>query len=64
MRKKITNSYKIFDYIKPLNNDYFHKIHGLDLLELLYYLNNYYLEFRDTLDISKNLTFGLELEFE
>ena len=37
---------------------------GIDLQELLYRLDNYYLELRDHLGLSNNDTFGLEIECE
>lgn len=45
-------------------NDTFTQIPGLELQEIIFYLNRSFLELRNTLKISNNLTFGLELEFE
>ena len=54
----------LFDFIKPNDNDLLSLMKGIDLQELLYRLDNYYLELRDKLGFSNNVTFGLELEFE
>ena len=54
----------LFSYIKPRNNDMFSKMSGIDLQELLYYIENYYLELRNSLGFEDYITFGLELEFE
>ena len=37
---------------------------GVDLQDLIILLNNYYMQLRDRLCLSKKVTFGLELEFE
>ncbi len=55
---------KIFKYIYPNKNDIFSNINGSDLLELFNLLDDYYIEYRDSLNFSKDITFGLELEFE
>lgn len=54
----------IFHFIKPRGNDFFSSMSGVDLQELLYYIENYYLELRNRLGFDNNVTFGLELEFE
>lgn len=54
----------LFDFIKPNDNDIFSLMKGIELQELLYRLDNYYLELRDKLGFSNSVTFGLELEFE
>ena len=54
----------LFNYIKPKNNDMFSKMSGIDLQDLIYYLDNYYLELRNRLGFDDSVTFGLELEFE
>lgn len=54
----------LFDYIEPRNNDMFSKMSGIDLQDLLYYIENYYLELRNRLGFDNYITFGLELEFE
>ncbi len=54
----------LFQYLKPQNNDLFSLMRGYDLQELLYYIENYYLELRNCLGFTKYITFGLELEFE
>ena len=59
-----TKNNPLFQYIKPKNNDMFSLMKGSDLQELIYYIENYYLELRNSLGFDKIFTFGLELEFE
>ncbi len=54
----------LFHYIKPTNNDQFSEMKGIDLQDLLYYIENYYLELRSQLGFDDTITFGTELEFE
>lgn len=67
-RINISSSYNesdyLFDFIKPNDNDLLSLMKGIDLQELLYRLDNYYLELREKLGFSDSVTFGLELEFE
>lgn len=64
--KKVTmnKDNPLFDYIKPKNNDMFSEMRGIDLQDLIYYIENYYLELRNCLGFEDYITFGLELEFE
>lgn len=64
MSIKNNNKNQLFEFINPQNNDELSLMSGIDLQELLYYLNNYYLELRKILGFDNNVTFGLELEFE
>lgn len=65
VKKVIMNTNNpLFDYIKPRNNDMFSEMNGMDLQDLLYYIENYYLELRNCLGFEDYITFGLELEFE
>lgn len=64
LKKKNRKTEPLFQYIKPQNNDLFSLMSGSDLQELLYYIENYYLELRNCLGFDKYITFGLELEFE
>ncbi len=54
----------LFSFIKAQDNDKLSEMNGIDLQELLYYIDNYYLELRNRLGFSDFVTFGLELEFE
>lgn len=54
----------LFSFIKAQDNNQLSKMSGIDLQELLYLIDNYYLELRDKLGFSSSVTFGLELEFE
>lgn len=58
------NNEEIFKYIDPTSNEELLKMKGYDLQDLLYYLDNYYLSLRDNVGIDKDITFGMELEFE
>ena len=46
------------------SNDLFTLFRGIDLQELIVQIENYFLEYRDKLDLPSNLTFGVELEYE
>lgn len=54
----------LFSFINPKNNDMLSKMSGIDLQDLFYYIENYYLELRNRLGFNDYITFGLELEFE
>ena len=67
MLKPLKISYgnnNIWECINPKNNDYFSKMNEIEIKELLYYLDDYYLDYRDTLNLDSNTTFGVELEYE
>lgn len=53
-----------FDFVKSYNNDMFSKMENSDVKELLSYINSYYLDLRDKLELDINITFGVEIEFE
>ena len=52
----------IFEYINPQENNMLNNLSGSELQELLYYLENYYLEYRDSIGVDKDITFGMEIE--
>ena len=58
------NCYEIFKYLNPKENDKISILGKDDIEEFIYYLNKYYLEFRHTLGLSNDVTFGLEVESE
>ena len=58
------NDYRIFKYINPYGNDMFSKMKGLDLQDLIYYTNKFYLEKRNNLMLKENIDFGIEIECE
>ena len=63
----MNNNEEIFKYIKPYENDMLSKMKGFDLQDLIYYINNYYLELRNNLEIKElkeNIGFGIEIECE
>lgn len=51
-------------FITPEKNDNFAFLRGIDLQELLIETENYFLEYREMLNLPKNVTFGVELEYE
>lgn len=63
-RDNIDQDSDIFKYIKPMDNEMFSLMGGSNLQDLIYYIENYYLELRNSLGFDRNITFGLELEFE
>jgi len=54
----------IFLMYKKNDNEMFSKMSNNDRNEFIYYLNKYYLEYRKILNISSDITFGLEIELE
>lgn len=60
----IIDNSPLFKYINPNQNDSFSNMNAIDLQELLYNMENYYLKLRKNIGISESITFGLELEFE
>ena len=57
------NNYDIFKYLKPNENTKISHLRGYDLEELVTLINNYYLEYRDILNISKKASIGSEIEY-
>lgn len=53
---------EIFNKINPNENWLLTQMNKTDLKEFLFLVNGYFLEYRKTLEIDKNLTFGLEIE--
>ena len=52
-------------YIAMSNvNDKLSKLRGIDLQELLVQIEKFDLEYRDTLSLPSNVTFGTEIEYE
>lgn len=70
MEKKIIDDIKveisdnIFKFLGPLSNDKLGMLSNSDRVYMIYLLKQYYLELRDKLNISKDVSFGLEIEFE
>ena len=54
----------IFKCLYPDSNDMLSEMSNSDIIYIRYLLKQYYLELRDKLNISKDITFGLEIEFE
>lgn len=50
--------------VSSQQNDDFASLRGTDLLELLAEIENYFLEYRESLNLPRDLTFGVELEYE
>ncbi len=51
-------------FMNPNDNDFFSQLRGLDLQELLVQTENYFLEYRDKLNLPNYVTFGVEIEYE
>lgn len=51
-------------FITPKKCDNFISLRGSDLQDLLLEMEKYLLEYRNTLNLPRNLTFGVELEYE
>lgn len=54
----------IFKYLDPNDNVILSDINSSDRNYVVYLLRNYYLSLRNSLNLDKNITFGLEIEFE
>jgi len=57
------NNQKIFSFIGKYDNDLIKQFSKKDLAQLFIYLRKYFLEYRQELNVAKNLTFGTEIEF-
>lgn len=53
-----------YEFIDSKKNDMFSSLRGIDLQKLLTEVEQYLLEYRDTLNLPKNVTFGCEIEYE
>ena len=51
-------------FIDPNRNDKFSKLNNLELQELLKALDNFYLIYREKLDLPETVSFGVELEYQ
>ena len=51
-------------FLDPKANDSFSKLRGIDLQELLMFIDSYLLEYRDSLGFPDKLTFGCEFEYD
>lgn len=56
------NDRKIFDYLNPNGNDMLSVLNNSDRHLVISLLNKYYLELRDRIGISSDITFGVEIE--
>ena len=54
----------LFKYINPKDNTNLSKLYKDELHDILLLLKKYLIEYRDTLNLDENITFGLEIEFE
>lgn len=53
-----------YEFIDSKKNDMFSSLRGIDLQKMLTEVEQYLLEYRDTLNLPKNVTFGCEIEYE
>ena len=51
-------------FIDPRRNDTFSSLKGLDLQELIVQIENFYLIYREKLNLPKYVTLGMEIEYE
>ncbi|HHT38664.1 MAG TPA: hypothetical protein GXZ95_04540 [Mollicutes bacterium] len=51
-------------FIDSNRNDKFSCLRGIDLQELIVQIENFYLSYREKLNLPENVSFGLELEYE
>lgn len=51
-------------WINPLANSRFSELKGIDLQELIIRIEDFYLIYRESLEIDKRITFGFEIEYE
>ena len=58
------NNYKIFELLSCNNDCKIGRLSKNSKNELINYINEYYLELRNSIDINNNETFGLEMEAE
>lgn len=54
----------VSELVRDDRNDCFSSFRGNDLKELLQEINSYLLEYRDVLNLPRDITFGCELEYE
>ena len=54
----------VFKFLVPDDNDMLSKMSGLDLQDLIIFIEDCYIELRDRLGLAPQVTFGLELELE
>lgn len=64
MTNQIENNPEIFNYLHPTSNDMLTSMSISDLINIRFILQKYLLEPRQTLGLSKDITFGTEIEFE
>lgn len=60
----VEDNNEIFKFLYPTSNDMLSKMSNSDRLYMLSLIKKYYLDLRNKLELSSDITFGLELEFE
>lgn len=58
------NDRTIFEYIKPFDNDNLSMYMDDGILDFIYFLNKYFLEYRDVLGFGSDICFGIEIEMD
>lgn len=61
-RDSCDNNREIFEYLNPNTNDMLSEFNNSDRYQVISLLNKYYLELRNRIGISSDITFGLEIE--
>lgn len=70
MKRKIIDGIKveintdIFKFLYPDSNDKISELSNSDRIYMMFLLKQYYLELRNRLNIDRDISFGLEIEFE
>lgn len=54
----------IFNFINPDENTQLSNLNQKDLYQILLLLNNYKIDYQNNININKDITFGIEIEFE
>lgn len=61
---ELENDMTIFKYLKPNDNLILSSMSSDGVKDILLLIDRYYLEYRNMLEIDKNITFGMEIEME
>lgn len=62
--ENVENNNEIFEFLCPISNDMLSKMSNSDRLYTISLIKKYYLDLRSKLELSSDVTFGLEIEFE
>ena len=60
----IENDKTIFKYMNPMDNCFLSLLNKSDLKDIMTDLNKYFLEYRNCINVDRNITFGIEIEVD